>query len=337
VNVLVTGASGFIGGALVPRLRARGDAVRVLVRRTSARAGLEALGVDVVFGDLATGEGLDAAVDGADAVIHLAGLTRARDEEAFHRGNEGGTRNLLRAMARRRSPPRLVHCSSLAAAGPSTAHRPRDESQEPRPLSAYGRSKLAAEAAVREFAGRIPSLVVRPPIVYGPGDRVNLPPLLTMARLGIFVKPGRALRRFSFIHVEDLCAALEAALERGRTVEPGQLSSGIYFVADPDVHTWDGFCSAVSRALGRGRATILPVPEFATGLVGAAVETVGRMLGHQPIINRDKVREMLAEAWTCSPQRAEAELGFAPRWTPLEAGLANTLDWYRRIGQVPPA
>ncbi|MEN9800635.1 MAG: hypothetical protein RL653_4332 [Pseudomonadota bacterium] len=337
MNVLVTGASGFIGGALVPRLRARGDAVRVLVRRTSARAALEALGVDVVFGDLTTGEGLDAAVDGADAVVHLAGLTRARNEAAFHLGNEGGTRNLLEALSRLRHPARLVHCSSLAAAGPSTATHPRDETQEPRPLSAYGRSKLAAEAAVREFAGRIPAVVIRPPIVYGPGDLVNLPPLLTMARLGIFVKPGRALRGFSFIHVEDLCAALESALERGSTVTPGALSSGTYFVADPDVHTWDGFCAAVSRALGRGPGTILPVPELATGLVGAAVETLGRLLGHQPIINRDKVQEMLAEAWTCSPRRAEQELGFAPRWAPLEAGLANTLDWYRRTGRVPPS
>lgn len=287
MNVLVTGASGFIGGALVRRLRARGDDVRVLVRWTSQRAHLEALGAEVAYGDLLTGDGLDAAVDGAHAVVHLAGLTRARNEAAFHQGNAGGTRLLAAALSRMSSPARLVHCSSLAAAGPSPAHRPRTELDEPAPLSCYGRSKLAAEAAVREFAARVPSTILRPPIVYGPGDRVNLPPLMAMARWGLFVKPGARRRPFSFIHVEDLCQALEHALHRGDTVSPSDLSRGIYFVADPEVHTWDAFCEALARAVGERRTRMLALPEALAPAVGRVSEWIGRWTGELPILNRD--------------------------------------------------
>ena len=335
MNVLVTGASGFIGGALVRRLRTRGDEVRVLVRRTSQRAHLEALGAHVAFGDLLTGEGLDAAVDGAHAVVHLAGLTRARNEAAFHRGNAGGTRLLVEALSRMASPARLVHGSSLAAAGPSPAHRPRNELDEPAPLSWYGRSKLAAESAVREFAARVPAIILRPPIVYGPGDRVNLPPLLAMARRGLFLKPGLRRRPFSFIHVEDLCQALEHALHRGDTVSPGDLSRGVYFVADPEVHTWDGFCAALARAVGRRRFRVLAVPEALAPAVGRVSEWLGRWAGEQPILNRDKAREMLAEAWTCAPDRAIRDLDFQPRWAPLQLGLADAVAWYRAEGILP--
>ena len=338
MNVLVTGASGFIGGALVKRLRARGDAVRVLVRRTSQRAHLEALGAEVAFGDLLTGEGLESAVHGAHGVVHLAGLTRARDEAAFHRGNAGGTRLLAAAISRMDSPARLVHCSSLAAAGPSPSHRPRTELDEPAPVSWYGRSKLAAEAAVREFAARLPAVIIRPPIVYGPGDRVNLPPLLAMARLGVFVKPGLRRRPFSFIHVEDLCQGLEQALQRGETVTPEDLSRGVYFVADPDVHTWDGFCAALSHALGRKRPVrMLPVPEALAPAVGRLSEWLGHWTGEQPILNRDKAREMVAEAWTCAPDRAMRELGFNARWAPIQAGLEDAVGWYRAEGLLPSA
>jgi len=217
-------------------------------------------------------------------------------------------------------------------------HRPRTELDEPAPLSGYGRSKLAAEAAVRVFAGRVHSVILRPPILYRPGDRVNLPPLLAMARLGLFVKPGLRRRPFSFIHVEDLCLALEQALERGETVRPEELSRGVYFVADPDVHTWDGFCAALSLAIGcRRPARMLPLPEALAPAVGQVAEWIGRWTGEQPLLNRDKAREMVAEAWTCAPDRAIRELGFRSRWVPLQAGLEDAVGWYRAEGLIPYA
>ena len=130
-------------------------------------------------------------------------------------------------MAELPSPPRLVFCSSLAAAGPSVPGRPRREEETPAPVSLYGRSKLGGEQAVREFADRVPSVILRPPIVYGPGDQEFLPSMLPMARMGVMLKSGFGPKHYSLIHVDDLCTALLAATDlRDISTLPGHDDKG---------------------------------------------------------------------------------------------------------------
>ncbi|MFL5318838.1 MAG: NAD-dependent epimerase/dehydratase family protein [Myxococcaceae bacterium] len=333
-HFLVTGASGFVGGNLVRMLVERGHKVTALVRKTSNKKALEALGVTFAYGDLATGEGLDEAVANVDVVLHLAGITKARTQEEYHRGNGEGTRLLAAAAARRKNPPRFVFCSSLAAAGPASKGSPRNEAHEPAPVSTYGRSKLAGEMAVRQFADKLPAIIVRPPIVYGPGDVTNLPPLMQMGRFGIYVKPGRKDRFFSFIHVDDLCEALILASFKGSTLSPDDRSKGVYFVADPNEYTWDEFCQAISKAMGKSRARILPMPEILSKVVGAGAELGGRLIGAVPIMNRDKATEMLCDAWTCNVERATNELQFKPQFAHVDHGLQHTMAWYRKEGML---
>jgi dihydroflavonol-4-reductase len=128
MHVLLTGGSGFVGGALARYLVEQGDTVTALVRRTSRTEKLQALGVRLAQGDLETGEGLDEALQGVAVVHHLAGVTKAKDESGYLRGNAEATRHLTRAVARQSLPPRMVVCSSLAAAGPSRVGHPRTES-----------------------------------------------------------------------------------------------------------------------------------------------------------------------------------------------------------------
>ncbi|MFG1619702.1 NAD-dependent epimerase/dehydratase family protein [Nonomuraea wenchangensis] len=310
---LVTGATGFIGRSLVRRLRADGHAVTALVRVSSSprrRHELDRLGVDSVEGDLETGAGLPAAVAAADRVIHLAGLVKARTAVDYFRVNAEGTRRLVSALAARPDPPRLVVCSSLAA---SPTARP--------PVSYYGLSKLAAETAARRVARRLPVVIVRPPIVYGPGDTEFLPSLLPMARLGVMLKGGLGPRRFCLIHVGDLCTALLAAAERGRTVRQDDPAAGVYTVCDGVEHSAEDICLALTRALGRRPPLVIPVPGPLVELAAAGAEVVGRVRGTVPILNRDKAREMRCPSWTCPTGRAAAELGFQARTT-LQHGLA---------------
>ena len=239
--------------------------------------------------------------------------------------------NLL--AGRMKKPPRMVYCSSLAAAGPARVGKPRAEVDGTSPVSMYGRSKLAGELAVRQFANQVPSVIVRPPFVYGPGDATNLPPLMAMARLGVYLKAGFGPKHFSFIHVDDLCDALYAAATHDRTLSDADPLQGIYFVADPREYSWEDFCQALSTALGKRRARVIPLPEFFGYATGLGAELAGRVVGTVPIMSRDKAREMQCEAWTCSPARATSEMAFEAAF-PLAKGLENTVAWYRKEGWI---
>ncbi|MFF7726906.1 NAD-dependent epimerase/dehydratase family protein [Streptomyces sp. NPDC008001] len=298
----VTGATGFVGTRLVTHLTALGHDVTALVRDPRRPVP----GARTVTADLVTGTGLREATADADVVVHLAALTHATDPRALATVNTGGTSRLVAALAAQPHPPRLVYCSSLAASGPG---RLRHEKDTPAPVSAYGRSKLGGEEALRLADARLPALTVRPPIVYGPGDRHFLPRLAAAARTGLLPAVGpRGPRRYSLLHVDDLCRALLAAAEHGR---PG----AVHHLGDGTEHLWSDIGEAVAAALGRRppRVVHLPAP-----LAMAAARTLGRT----GMLNPDKVSEARHPSWTTAP-------GTLPAFTPgitWPEGLRTTLN-----------
>jgi len=329
VRVLVTGATGFIGGVLAGQLAARGDRVRALVRAASQTHELARLGVELAPGDVGDPASLRRAVDGCEGVVHLAGAVKALSGAELFRANADGTRNVVEACAR--TGCRLVYVSSLAAAGPSTGGRPRREEDPPAPVSRYGESKLAGESAVRAAVGRVPASIVRPPVVYGPGDKELMPQLLRMARLGLVFRAGFAEKRFSLVHVEDLCRGLAAVLDRGTRVE-AEGGAGVYFLDDGIDRSWDEIALAACAATGR-RARVVPLPEAVSSLAAAGASLVAALTRRPNILSFDKVREMRQAAWTCTSERARRELGYAPRFG-LEDGMADAVAWFRARGMA---
>ena len=300
---------------------------------------------------MAAGTGLAEALRGIDIVIHLAGVTKARTPADYDRGNVVATANVLRAAG---DVERFVHVSSLAAAGPSTALRPLTEADAPRPISHYGRSKLAGEEAVRKSGIAERSVIVRPPVVYGPRDRDVLQVLSTISH-GWMVEVGQALclrrprrppvarsddtkmaayeaaagrvpapRRFSHIYVGDLVdgliAAADCASAAGRT----------FYLADPAPVSWGEFGSTAARLMNRHVRT-LEIPEQAAFALGWCAEAWSRLSGKPGILSRDKVLEACCDGWVCDPDRACRELGFCARIS-LEEGLRRTLAWYKEAG-----
>ncbi|MFB9433129.1 NAD-dependent epimerase/dehydratase family protein [Streptoalloteichus tenebrarius] len=318
---LVTGAAGFVGRRLVRHLLRAGHEVTALVRSAPRHDDLS--GARLVVGELVSGAGLAEATRGVECVVHLAGVTRSVDAVGFFRGNAVATRRLVTALAELPEPPRLVHCSSLAAAGPSAPGRPRDETEPPAPVSAYGRSKLAGEQAVRAAAGRLPASVVRPSIVYGPGDQQFLPTLLPWVRRGLLPRVGGG-RWFSLVHVDDLCVALVAAAERGARLSADDPAEGVYFVSDGVEHQPEDVAAALGPALGRPAPRVVTVPGPVAVALAVAAGWARRARGGVPVVTLDKLREARHPAWTCSPARARRDLGFAAA-VDLATGLADAL------------
>ncbi|MGD0382538.1 MAG: NAD-dependent epimerase/dehydratase family protein [Thermoguttaceae bacterium] len=335
-KVLVTGASGFIGQHLASALVARGDEVTCLVRKTSQIEGLNRLGVRLVVGDITEPEGLTAAVAGQEAVYHLAGLTLALRKRHFFQVNQGGIRNIARACVAQGNPPVLVVVSSLAAAGPALDGRPKIESDPALPVSAYGHSKRAGELEAESFADRAPTTIVRPPIVLGEGDRLGLPMFRSVDKIGVHIVPGLGRHRFSLIHAADLVELLILAAQRGKRLAPpgqngSQTGQGYYFAACEDDLVYDDLGRLIGKVLGRRRVAPVHIASPVVWMVAAAVEAVSQITRRPLYLHIDKVREVTAGSWICSPRRAKEELGFSVK-APLVERLRQTARWYRKEG-----
>jgi len=320
---VVTGASGFIGRALALRLAASGTHVLALVR-DPARAGDLAgtSGIELVRGDLRDPALLRDLTGRSGIVYHLAGLTSARSRREFMAVNAEITGSLAAAAARSPAPPKLVLVSSLSVAGPRSATQPAREEDSPAPVNGYGESKLLAEGLLRREGAGLRWTVVRPPWVFGPGDRATLP-LFRLAARGFFPSVRGGCMQISMVHVHDLVEALvlagDSAAADGR----------IYYAADGVVHTVAQLGEALLAACGGGRA--LHVPGFVFRFIGLAGEAAAWLAERPPQLGRDKACEGLQQGWVCDDARIRSELGYRSR-VGLEEGVAATLAWYRTHG-----
>lgn len=321
-RALITGATGFVGRHLTELLAAEGWAIRALVRPTSDVSQLRQVGAELFQGSLDDPATLRRAGEGVDVVYHLAAVTGLRAEKDFDRANVEGTRNVVAAVRSAESPAgRLVYLSSYAACGPSEPGTPRTVGETPAPLTAYGRTKLAGEEIVRSAGpAGTQSIVLRIPVVYGPGDHALLP-YFRLVRLGLAPAPAGGERELHLIYVRDLARALRHAADA---------AGGTYAVADPTVHRWWELVDAIAGAVGRKpwRVT-LPAP-LVRG-AAAVVEGVGSVLGRPTVFNREKADEMLATAWVCDLRGSEALLP-PEEVTPLDEGISQTVRWYTRQG-----
>ncbi len=324
MRALVTGASGFIGGFLVQELVRRGHEVVCLLRPTSAREHLPKNRVEIRIGSLGDPASLSPAVEGVDWVFHLAGATKALQPQDFFRVNAQGTENLLRAcLTHNARLRRFLLVSSLAAAGPAPDPSGINESDPPRPVSHYGRSKLAAEEAVLQHAAEVPVTIVRPPVVYGPRDR-DVYEYFKQVKAGVALHLGRAERYFSIIHVADLVAGILRAAQ----VEAA--AGRVYFLANPKAVTWRELGEEIARALDK-RPLKIVVPEASATVVAALSELTAKLTRRPALLGFDKVREMKERYWVCRADRAAQELGFRPRFS-MQEGVRDTVQWYRQAG-----
>jgi nucleoside-diphosphate-sugar epimerase len=334
---LLTGGTGFVGGYVLNALVQKGFHVRCLVRGTSRTENLCNQGAMLVFGDLADRESLTHAARGVDVVIHVGGLMKALTPEELMHVNGQGTAHLAAVCADCPNPPVLILVSSIVAAGTSVQDRPRTETDDCQPVSHYGRSKRAGELAVAACADRVPVTIIRPPFVFGGGDRSGFYLFRPIRRFGIHPVPGmRHRRRMSLVHAADLAEAIVIAAERGARVdvadaETDHFRQGCYFVCDDQHPRYSHLGDMIGRAMGRSRVFKLPAPDTLSKVLGAAASCVAYLRGRAGVFSLDKAREGAAGSWTCSAQKIKQELGFSPAAS-LDARLRETVDWYQKEG-----
>jgi len=300
MRIAVTGATGFIGRHVVSYLRARGDHVIEVRRPLEPKV-------------------IAHAITPAEAVIHLAGVISTPREQDYITVNVHGTRAVVAAAHAQGA--RLVHISSLAAAGPAGPQAPRSEDDPPAPVTAYGWSKLEGERAVTDVPG-LRWTILRPGAVYGPGDRALLP-LFALASLGVLPNIGRTSAAYTFVHISDLVRAIVAAVDQ-------DAKGDVLFVGHPQPVTTRALLEGVRQALGRA-AIIVPIPLPALRLIAVLGDAAGALRGKPLPMNSRRYAELAADGFVCRVDRLRARLGIVAN-VGLDEGLAETAAWYRREG-----
>ncbi|MCG3120369.1 MAG: 3 beta-hydroxysteroid dehydrogenase/Delta 5--_4-isomerase [bacterium] len=331
MRTLITGATGFIGSILVDSLLARdqqkqnrANSIYCLVRRTSSLAWLEKLPVEFVHGDLFSDAALLPVLPEVSQVIHLAGVTKARTEAEYFRANGEATHHLLQLCARHASKlQRFVYVSSQAAAGPSADGHLITEEETPRPISIYGRSKLAGEAACQKFCRELPITIIRPPAVYGPREK-DIYQYFKQVKMGVRLRLGRRERQASMIHAQDLVNGILLASEHPAAV------GETYFITNPQPYDWHELGQALAAAMQK-KTVSLTVPEFVAPVLAAFSELGAKITGKPALLNFDKIRELRQYYWVCSGEKAKQQLGFVPAIS-IQDGLRMTWQWYRENG-----
>lgn len=310
--IALTGGSGFVGRRLVPRLAETGAQIRLLAR-DPGRLGEQPAGTQVVHGDLANSEALDELVSGANAVIHMAGAIAARDKATFERINVEGTASIA-AIAARHGVGRFVHLSSMAARQPD--------------LSDYGASKLAGEAALMQYVGGISWVILRPPVVYGPGDKATLP-LITQLIRRHAILPGAVSNRTSLIHVDDLADALIflAANDspKGTVHELDDGKPGGYSWADL------GQIAGLNENI---TVNVHQLPKLVMMAVAHCASAFAKATGNPAMLTPGKVRELYHPDWVARHNLLADNSNWQPRIN-FTDGFAGTLEWYRKHQWLP--
>lgn len=304
-TVALTGASGFVGSALLARLLAAGYRVRALSRSPGRCPRHDHL--TEVVGSLETPPALSDLVSGSACVVHLAAVIAGRNRRDFDRVNAVGTRRLIEAMEHVNPGCRLIHVSSLAARMPQLSH--------------YARSKRAAEQLVE--SSRLDWMILRPPAVYGPADPA-LAPLWRALASGWLIQVGPSQARFSLLHVEDLGEAILALLtqpwpsRRIACLDDGR--DGGY--------CWADLSTLAAKLRGR-RVQTLRLPGSMLAMAASANLFASRLTGRQPLLTPGKVRELTHPDWVCGDNAALV----LPDWRPkrqLDSALTELPGWSKR-------
>jgi nucleoside-diphosphate-sugar epimerase len=340
MKILITGASGFIGSFIVEEALRRGFETWAAVRRSSSRKYLQDDRIHFIELDLSSQEVLEAQLKGMafDYVVHAAGATKCLHKQDFFRINTEGTKNLVNALVSLQMPlKRFVFISSLSIMGAIREQQPYEEireTDEAKPNTAYGKSKLAAEQYLSTLNSQLipeqssptrslstfPYIVLRPTGVYGPRERDYFTQIQSIKNHTDFAV-GFQRQDITFVYVTDVVEAVFLALEKGET-------GRAYFLSDGEVYQSSEFSDLVHEALGRPWWIRIKAPIWLLRIITWCGDWWGRLTGKMSVLNNDKFNILRQRNWRCDITPARKELGFEPK-VKLAEGVRRSIEWYQ--------
>ncbi|MCC8142774.1 MAG: NAD(P)-dependent oxidoreductase [Tannerellaceae bacterium] len=329
-KILITGASGFIGGFLVKEALNRGYEVWAGVRASSSRENLQDKRIrfiDLKYNDIdALTKQLNefTAANGRwDYIIHNAGLTKTTSKELFYQINATYTHHLIEALSRSKCiPDKFLLMSSLSSYGKGDEKQftPIQLTDPQNPDTAYGKSKLEAENYIRRQT-YFPYLILRPTGVYGPGEKDYFMEIKSI-KAGFDLAVGSTLQRITFIYVKDLARAAFLALEKE------SIRNKEYFVADGDVHTDESFARLIQEVLAKKQVFHARIPLPFVRIACICSEYLGKITGKSMTLNTDKYIILKQRNWICDVKPLQEDLNFQPAYR-LKEGLEESVKWYK--------
>lgn len=324
-SILITGANGFVGSRLCRQFLDNGFRVVAGVRKTSDLTLLGGLNLEFRYGDVTQPDSLPEMVKDVDFVIHNAGLLKSKKKQSFFFVNEKGTNNLFTAIAEHNpGVKKVIFISSAAASGPSKNGRAVTEQDTPHPITTYGHSKLAGEKVALSFKDKFNVAIIRPPGVYGPGDKEILP-FFESVHKGIRPMIGNTSRKLQLVEVDDLCQAIY------KTIVSETASGAIFFAAEHQAYTMKELINILSVVCGKDGFNLY-IPSFLLYIMAFITQGAAALVGASPMLTKEKAGELLA-SWEMSTERAQKELGFISR-IPFPEGARITYDWYLKHGWI---
>jgi len=320
---VVTGANGFVGSQLVELLLEKGCYVRCITRKTSNLKWLENKNVEIHDCGLLDKFGLSKALKDAEYVYHVAGVVKSKNPEGYFKSNVDTTQVLLEAaMDIKNTLKRFLVVSSQTATGPSRDGKPVDENTDCKPITTYGRSKLAEEKLATSYMDRLPITICRAPAVYGERDTEILIFFKTFSK-GLMTTIGFNQKTISLIHVADLVNGFYLAATDEKAV--GQT----YFISSEKCYTWEEIGEITSRILNKKPINI-KVPHKVVYIIAALSQFLA-MFGNKPAtLNLEKARDITQTSWTCDTTKAVKELGYHQKIS-IEEGIKRTCNWYKEM------
>ena len=332
MKILITGASGFIGGFLVDEALLKGWEVWAGIRKTSSKSYLTDRNLHFIDLDYADPVSLSKQIQahtsehgGWDYIIHNAGSTKSTNGADYHRINHLFTVHLVNALLERGNKPRkFVFMSSMGAVGPGNERTgiPLTLADEPNPISEYGRSKLQAEKYIR-LQPDFPWIILRPTGVYGPRERDYLV-LLKMIKAGLDVSVGRKQQLLNFIYIKDLTRVCFASLE-------SPIKQKTWFVADGERYTSKAFSNILQEVLQKNKVLSIRIPLPFVKSASIVSAAFSRLTGKSYLLNPDKYKVLKQRNWTCDASELGLDLHFKAEYS-LRKGMEETVAWYKENG-----